>query len=192
MVILIGGVSCVGKTLMAQSLLEKYHITYLSIDHVKMGLIRGTDNCSFSASDSDDFITNKLWRIIDGIIKTNIENRQNIIIEGCYIPPEAMNDFSSEYRNEIFSIFIGLSESYIVNNFDAGIIGKSCVIEQRGKEERSMQWFIDANRKNKERCLKNGQLYIEITSDYLEDIKAAYAAVDMFIKYNADSYKIKH
>jgi dephospho-CoA kinase len=41
MVILIGGVSCTGKTVMAQKLLEKYKIPYLSIDNVKMGLIRG-------------------------------------------------------------------------------------------------------------------------------------------------------
>jgi adenylate kinase family enzyme len=42
MVILVGGVSCTGKTVMAQKLLEKYKIPYLSIDHIKMGLIRGS------------------------------------------------------------------------------------------------------------------------------------------------------
>ena len=36
MVILIGGASCVGKTLMAQKLMEKYSIPYLSLDHLKM------------------------------------------------------------------------------------------------------------------------------------------------------------
>ena len=40
MVILIGGASHTGKTLLAQRLLEKYHAPYLSIDHLKMGLIR--------------------------------------------------------------------------------------------------------------------------------------------------------
>lgn len=40
MIILITGASHTGKTLLAQRLLEKYHYPYLSIDHLKMGLIR--------------------------------------------------------------------------------------------------------------------------------------------------------
>lgn len=33
MIILISGNSCTGKTYMAQQLLERYHVPYLSIDH---------------------------------------------------------------------------------------------------------------------------------------------------------------
>ena len=40
MIILIGGASHTGKTVLAQRLLERYHYPYLSIDHLKMGLIR--------------------------------------------------------------------------------------------------------------------------------------------------------
>ena len=40
MIILIGGASHTGKTLLAQRLMEQLHIPYLSIDHLKMGLIR--------------------------------------------------------------------------------------------------------------------------------------------------------
>ena len=40
MVVLIAGSSHTGKTLLAQKLLEKYKYPYLSIDHLKMGLIR--------------------------------------------------------------------------------------------------------------------------------------------------------
>ena len=40
MIILIAGASHTGKTVLAQKILEKYKITYLSIDHLKMGLIR--------------------------------------------------------------------------------------------------------------------------------------------------------
>jgi len=64
MVILIGGVSCTGKTLMAQRLLEKYKIPYLSIDHIKMGLIRGNKYCDFKATDGDRELTEKLWPIV--------------------------------------------------------------------------------------------------------------------------------
>ena len=40
MVVLITGASHTGKTVLAQRLLEKYQYPYLSIDHLKMGLIR--------------------------------------------------------------------------------------------------------------------------------------------------------
>ncbi|MBQ5515127.1 MAG: hypothetical protein IIT84_05525 [Oscillospiraceae bacterium] len=40
MVYLIGGSSHVGKTLLAQKLMERLKIPYLSLDHLKMGFIR--------------------------------------------------------------------------------------------------------------------------------------------------------
>ena len=39
MIILIGGAGCVGKTKLAQRLLERYKFPYLSLDHLKMGII---------------------------------------------------------------------------------------------------------------------------------------------------------
>ncbi len=84
MVVLIAGTSHTGKTLLAQRLLEKYKYPYLSIDHLKMGLIR-SKNTNLTVED-DDKLTDYLWKIVREIIKTNIENNQNIIIEGCYIP----------------------------------------------------------------------------------------------------------
>ena len=50
MVILITGASHTGKTLLAQRMLEKYKYPYLSIDHLKMGMIRsGKTNWVLSA-----------------------------------------------------------------------------------------------------------------------------------------------
>jgi 2-phosphoglycerate kinase len=117
MVILIGGVSCTGKTTMAQKLLEKYKIPYLSIDHIKMGLIRGNKYCDFTATDSEDELANKLWPIVKGIIMTNIENGQHIIIEGCYLPPEHIQDFDPKYLDQIIALYIGFSDNYLEKCF---------------------------------------------------------------------------
>ena len=84
MVIIITGASHTGKTFLAQKFLEKLKIPYISIDHLKMGLIR-SKNTNLTPND-DNELTNYLWKIICEIIKTVIENQQNIIIEGCYIP----------------------------------------------------------------------------------------------------------
>lgn len=60
MIILISAVGSTGKTLMAQKLLEKYHIPYLSIDHLKMGLYRGDKHCGFTPLDNTEIIGDKL------------------------------------------------------------------------------------------------------------------------------------
>lgn len=86
MIILITGASHTGKTLLAQRMLEKYHYPYLSIDHLKMGLIR-SGNTTLTPED-DDALTDYLWPIIREIIKTAVENSQNLIVEGCYISPD--------------------------------------------------------------------------------------------------------
>ena len=85
MIILITGASHTGKTLLAQKLLEKYHYPYLSIDHLKMGLIR-SKHTNLTPMSDDDKLTEYLWPIVAEMIKTAIENNQNLIVEGCYIP----------------------------------------------------------------------------------------------------------
>ena len=81
MVVLITGASHTGKTLLAQKLLEKYKIPYLSIDHLKMGLIRS--GYTKLTPEEDDALTAYLWPVIREMIKTVIENGQNLVIEGC-------------------------------------------------------------------------------------------------------------
>jgi putative acetyltransferase len=107
---------------MAQKLLEKYKVPYLSSDHIKMGLFRGSKYCDFSPTDSDDELTDKLWPIVKGIIMPNIENDQHIIIEVCYLPPEHIGDFEPVYLKQIIPFYIGFSKNYLEKHFLTGII----------------------------------------------------------------------
>ena len=84
MIMLISGASHTGKTLLAQRLLQKYQYPYLSIDLLKMGLIRSGSTTLTPEDDRE--LEAYLWPILREIIKTAIENRQNLIVEGCYIP----------------------------------------------------------------------------------------------------------
>ena len=77
MIILITGASHTGKTLLAQRMLEKYKYPAFSIDHLKMGLIRSGNT---ALTPLDDALTNYLWPIVREIIKTAIENRQNLYL----------------------------------------------------------------------------------------------------------------
>lgn len=129
MVILIAGASHTGKTLLAQKLLEKYKYPYLSIDHLKMGLIR-SGNTQLSPVSCDAELTNYLWLIVREMIKTAIENGQNLIVEGCYIPFDWKRDFSEAYRKDIRGYCLVMSETYIQEHF-ADIKRYASVMETR-------------------------------------------------------------
>ena len=116
MVILITGASHTGKTVLAQKLLEKHHYPYISIDHLKMGLIR-SGNTDLTPED-DDKLTDYLWPVAREMIKTAIENGQNLIIEGCYIPFNWRKDLDEEYLKNIRFICLALTEEYIDSNFE--------------------------------------------------------------------------
>ena len=128
MIILITGASHTGKTALAQKMLEKYKYPYLSIDHLKMGLIR-SGNTELTPMDDNELIE-YLWPIVREMIKTAIENKQNLIVEGCYIPFDWQKDFEQEYLEYIKYYCLVMSENYIRNHF-ANIKGYANVIENR-------------------------------------------------------------
>lgn len=128
MIILITGASHTGKTALAQRLLEKRHIPYLSIDHLKMGLIRSGQTAL--TPEDDEALTAYLWPIVREIIKTAIENRQDLIIEGCYVPFGWRRDFDERYVSEIRFLCLAVTDAYIDAHFDA-ILSHACDIETR-------------------------------------------------------------
>ena len=129
MVILITGASHTGKTALAQRLLEAYHAPYLSIDHLKMGLIR-SGQTALTPMSSDEELTAYLWPIVSEMIKTAIENKQNLIVEGCYIPFDWRDSFAEDYAAQIRYLCLIMSERYIRNHFDQ-IRQYASVIEAR-------------------------------------------------------------
>ena len=132
MIILIAGASHVGKTALAQKLLEKYKYPYFSIDHLKMGLIR-SGNTELTPMSADEELTAYLWPIVREMIKTAIENHQNLIVEGCYIPFDWKKDFGEEYLDSIRYVCLVMSGDYIKNHFD-DIKKYASVIEDRGDD----------------------------------------------------------
>lgn len=145
MIILIAGASHTGKTAFAQRLLEKYKYPYLSIDHLKMGLIRSCYSDLTPMSD-DKSLTEYLWPIVCEIIKTAIENNQNLIIEGCYIPFDYKTYFSSDYLNYIKYCCLIMSENYILNHFQS-IKNFANVIENRVFDDITIEKLLNDNAK---------------------------------------------
>ena len=169
MVILISGPSHAGKTNLAQKLLEKYRFPYLSIDHLKMGLIR-SGNTNLTPMSPDDELTAYLWPIVREMIKTAIENRQNLIVEGCYIPFNYQSDFEDAYLEHIRYYCLVMSEEYIRRHF-SDIKTYANVIEQRlDDSDCTMESVLEDNAHYLQGCKENGVNYILIDADYKIDI----------------------
>ena len=184
MVILIGGNSCVGKTLISQKLMEKYNIPYLSIDHIKMGIIRSCSECGFTAESEDKLITEKLWSIIKGIIMTNIENNQNIIIEGVYLP-DNLDDLEIKYVSKIIFFKICFSEEYIKKYFNSKIIKNKSIIEYRGYDfGYTVEKYIEDNKFTKNTCENNNIKYFEIKENYKKEMNNVYKWIGKEYKRN--------
>ena len=169
MIILIAGATHTGKTNLAQKLLEKYKYPYLSIDHLKMGLIR-SGNTDLTPESADNELTAYLWNIVKEMIKTAVENNQNLIIEGCYIPFDWSKDFEEEYLKEIQYYCLIMSKEYIENHF--GDIKKfASVIENRMDDSGlCKETILKDNIYNLEMCKKYGCKYILIEDTYDVDI----------------------
>ena len=169
MIILITGTSHVGKTALAQKLLEKYKYPYLSIDHLKMGLIR-SGNTDLTPMSDDEKLTEYLWPIVREMIKTAIENKQNLIVEGCYIPFDWTKDFEKEYLDNIKYYCLIMSENYIKNHFD-DIKKYANTIENRLNDEWcTMENVLTANSQMLTLAQQHNATYILIDDKYEIDI----------------------
>ena len=169
MIILITGASHTGKTLLAQKMLEKYKYPYLSIDHLKMGLVR-SGNTDLTPED-DDALTEYLWPIVREIIKTAIENRQNLIVEGCYIPFCWRRDFKERYLSSISFICLAMSERYIENHFGEIIEHESEIESRLVDSDCTMEALKADNKSIIDGFQRVGEQVVLIDSDYEQTIE---------------------
>ena len=168
MIILISGASHTGKTALAQRLLERYQIPYLSMDLLKMGLIR-SGQTSLTVQD-DEALTRYLWPIAQEMVKTALENDQSLIVEGIYIPFDWRNGFSPKEQEKIRFVCLVLSEPYIRSHF-AQVKQYANVIEKRLDDSWcSMERILEENRKNERLCREYGCEMILIRENYLEEL----------------------
>lgn len=168
MIVLISGASHTGKTMMAQKILEKYHFSYLSLDHLKMGLIR-SGQTKISIED-DEAMTGYLWPIVCEIIKTAIENQQNLTIEGIYIPHDWQNYFSEKERSFIRYQWIIMCEKYICDCFNE-VKDYANTIEHRQDEHYwTKERALEKNKQQMKKCHEYQLSYYLIDSKYDIDL----------------------
>ena len=176
MVILITGATHTGKTVLAQTLLERYHYPYLSIDHLKMGLIRSGQTALTPCDDAQ--LTPYLWNIVKEMIKTALENEQNLIVEGYYIPFDWQKDFDERQLRQIHYLCLIMSEEYIRQNFSQIRTWANRIEKRLDDSGLSQKALLLENRHNQAMCEKYGLPFHRIEEEYavgrrlLRDYKA--------------------
>ena len=169
MIILITGASHTGKTLLAQRMLEEYRMPYVSIDHLKMGLIRS--GMSDLTPEDDEALTVILWPIVREMIKTAIENRQNLVVEGCYIPFDWRKDFDEQYLPSIWFVCLAMTDSFIDFHFDE-IMRHAFDIETRLYDvDFTPEFLKEDNHYYINGFARSGEQVLLIDGDYEESIR---------------------
>ncbi len=174
MVILITGATHTGKTLLAQRMLETYGYPYLSIDHLKMGLIRSGQ--TGLTPEDDGALTEYLWPIVREMVKTAVENRQNLIVEGCYIPFSWRQDFDARYLPSIRFVCLAMTDAYIDAHFE-DILSFGTKIEARLDEALDMDGLKADNRSTIAGFAAAGEQVTVIDSAYASAIDALLEAL---------------
>ena len=177
MVILITGASHTGKTLLAQRMLEQYNYPYLSIDHLKMGLIR-SGNTELTPLSDDEALTAYLWPIVREMVKTAIENDQNLIVEGCYIPFDWRQDFDERYLPSIRFVCLAMTEEYIKSHLDAIKIHESDIESRLIENDFSIDGLIAENQRMITSFQDAGEQVVLIGSDYEQSITEILTSVE--------------
>ena len=168
MIILLTGATHTGKTLLAQRLLERYHWPYLSVDHLKMGLIR-SGQTELTPLD-DEALTDYLWPILREIVRTAVENRQNLIVEGCYVPFDWRKEFTEAYLSSLRFLCLAMTDEYIDAHLDE-IRDHACDVERRLDDSYCTADLLKTeNRKYAEGFRAAGEKVVRIERDYNKTI----------------------
>lgn len=162
-VLLITGASHTGKTNFSCHLMNKLSIPYFSMDWLKMGLIRsGVCPCTVS---EDERLTEYLWPVVRNMMMTVIENRQKLIIEGCYVPSSWRNDFDSRYLSHIRGITLIMSEKYI-RTHEGQIRDFASCSEKRICDDINTDRLIEDNLRLLEEAERFSAPYLLINDEY--------------------------
>ena len=168
MVFFITGASHTGKTLLAQRLLERYHYPYFSIDLLKMGLIR-SGYTSLTPQD-DQQLEDYLWPVVREMAKTALENGQNLVVEGGYIPFRWREDFEARYLEHLRYCCLVMSRAYIERRLP-DIKRYANAVERRLDDSWcTLETLLEENSYYLEGCRQYGCPYVLIDRSYPDDL----------------------
>ncbi len=163
MIYLLAGGTHTGKTHFALDLVRRHPMLSLSIDHLKMGLIRSGQTDLTPAQ--DETLTAYLWPVVREMVKTAVENGQDLLVEGCYIPFDWKDSFSDGYLLYIQYCCLIFSETYIKTHM-VDIRRFANAAERRQDDRVSQEELLAENAAALAQCRRHGCRYLLIDKTY--------------------------
>ena len=99
-----------------------------------------------------------------------MENNQNLIIEGCYIPFYWKDDFEKSYLKQIKYICLIMTEKYIDTNYNNIKLYENVIEDRKYPGDIDIEELKQENKNNLELCKKYGNDYILIHDEYDVDL----------------------
>lgn len=87
--ILIGGAPRTGKGIIANMLMQKMHLPFLSIDPIKMALANAVPTYPLNTNDSSIAVSMQMWPFVSALIDNMYQTNVEYIIEGEILPKHA-------------------------------------------------------------------------------------------------------
>ena len=108
--------------------------------------------------------------VVEQSMQTSIENNQNFIIEGCYIPFYWKDDFEKSYLKQIKYICLIMTEKYIDTNYNNIKLYENVIEDRKCPGDIDIEELKQENKNNLELCKKYGNDYILIHDEYDVDL----------------------
>ena len=127
MLLLVGGTSRSGKTLIARKILADNHIPYLSLDWLMMGFNDGIPEYGIHHLLWPNEIAEKMGPFLLGMIDSMLVDGMDYVIEGEAMLPRLVADLVEKHPDKIRAVFVGYTD---INARD-----KVALVKQHGNGE---------------------------------------------------------
>lgn len=107
MLLVIGGCSRSGKSLLAERVRDRHGVPWFPLDALKMGLHLGAPSLEVRPDDNDLATADRMWPIIKGIFEHLLWDGRDYLVEGNNLRPRTVATFISETDGPIRTCFLG-------------------------------------------------------------------------------------
>jgi 2-phosphoglycerate kinase len=167
---IIGGAARAGKTIIAQEFLERSQVPFLSLDLLKMSLVKGMPEAGIDPQESSRRLAIRLWPVVRGLASTILENARDYLIEGDMILPSQVREISADFPGQIRSCFVGFGDESVSKKLF--VIRKHTGPEDwlidLGEEEalQAVAELIQFSNELREQAREHGVAYFDSSADF--------------------------
>jgi len=189
-VMILGGASRTGKSLISRELLPRLRLPYVSIDPIKMALARAVPTYALDTNESSIVVSEQLWPFVSELIRNMHETGVYYLIEGEVLPRQVVQ-LSEQLGVTIPACFVGYQNITIEQKIADihscyGLPNDWTLSLSEGQLYELVEEGIEFSRYLSEQCRQLGLYYQDFSADF-DSAKAA--VIDYFEStFEADKY----